>query len=57
MSTSSIVFQLIAFAQQYTFYSTTIILIIGCIGNILNIIVFLNLRIFRKNQCAFLFNY
>jgi hypothetical protein len=53
MSSSSIVFQLIAFTQQYTFYSTTIILIIGFIGNILNIIVFLNLKIFRKNQCAF----
>jgi hypothetical protein len=53
MSSPSIVFELVAFAQQYSFYTTTIILIIGLTGNILNIFVFLNLKIFQKNQCAF----
>jgi len=46
-------FSSIAFAEQYSFYTTLIILIFGFIGNILNIIVFLNLKIFQKNQCAF----
>lgn len=53
MSSSSIVFQILDITQEYSFYTATIILIIGFIGNILNIIVFLNLKIFRNNQCAF----
>ncbi len=53
MSSSSIAVDLLAFAYQYSFYTTLIILIIGLIGNILNIIVFLNLKIFVKNQSAF----
>jgi len=52
-SSSLIAVELLAFSQQYGFYTTSIILIIGFIGNILNVIVFLNLKIFRKNQCAF----
>lgn len=53
MSSSSMAVDLLAFAYQYSFYTTLIILIIGFIGNILNIIVFTNLKIFRKNQCTF----
>ena len=39
--------------QQLTIYAGTIILILGLIGGILNLIVFLSLKIFRENSCAF----
>jgi len=38
---------------NYVIYSNSFLLIIGLIGNILLISVFLILRIFRRNQCAF----
>jgi hypothetical protein len=53
MSSSSIASNLLNIAEQYSFYTTLIILILGFIGNIINIIVFINLKIFRKNQCSF----
>jgi hypothetical protein len=45
--------ELFSFVEQYAFYSSSIILIVGSIGNILNIIIFLNHKIFQKNQCVF----
>ncbi|CAF3596346.1 unnamed protein product [Adineta steineri] len=41
--------------QQYLFYSTTILLPLGCIGNLCEIFVFMTLRSFRGNQCTFIF--
>jgi hypothetical protein len=39
--------------QQITIYASIPIFIAGTIGGCLNIIVFLSLRIFRENSCAF----
>ncbi|CAF1173536.1 unnamed protein product [Rotaria sp. Silwood1] len=38
---------------KYNIYVSLLIAIIGLIGNSLNIIVFTNLKLFRKNQCIF----
>jgi hypothetical protein len=40
-------------ALQFSIYGGLIILIAGMIGNILNIFVFLSLKTFRENSCAF----
>ena len=40
-------------SQQITIYGGSIILVGGIVGNLLNVIVFLNLRTFRENSCAF----
>jgi hypothetical protein len=52
MSSSNGSFLLFA-AQQVTIYLATPIFIIGIVGNILNIIIFLSLNTFRENSCAF----
>jgi hypothetical protein len=52
MSTSSISTLAIA-SQQVTIYLGLTILIAGCVGGVLNIIVFLSLKTFRKSSCAF----
>ncbi|CAF1423290.1 unnamed protein product [Rotaria sordida] len=52
MSASNISSLTIA-SQQINIYVGTFILIIGMIGEILNIIVFLSLQTFRQNSCAF----
>ncbi|CAF1104004.1 unnamed protein product [Adineta steineri] len=40
-------------SQQITIYLGTFLIIIGVIGGILNIIIFLSLHTFRENSCAF----
>jgi len=40
-------------AKEVSFHFGLPVLIGGTIGNILNIIVFLSLRTFRQNSCAF----
>lgn len=39
--------------QQYITYVYIVILIIAIVGNSLNILVFTNLKLFHRNQCAF----
>ncbi|CAF1301850.1 unnamed protein product [Adineta steineri] len=53
MSTLSCVQIITIVSQQFIIYSSFIILILGLVGNILNIITFTSLRIFRNNQCIF----
>lgn len=53
MSSSSLVECIQNITTKYVFHSDLIILIIGMIGNILLILIFTTLRIFRGNQCAF----
>jgi hypothetical protein len=52
MSTSSIVSDIMAFTQQYSFYTCIVIFVLGIIGNTLNIFVFTRLKLFRHNRCA-----
>ncbi|CAF0835105.1 unnamed protein product [Adineta steineri] len=53
MSNSSYVSTLILNAQLFSSYSTYIEFAIGLIGNIFNILVFTNTKIFHQNRCAF----
>ncbi len=39
--------------QQVIIYSGISVLIVGLIGNCLNLIVFLSLKTFRQNSCVF----
>ncbi|CAF1171041.1 unnamed protein product [Adineta steineri] len=43
---------ILRFSQQYSLYSTSFLFTIGAIGNLLNILVFTTLKIFRNNQCV-----
>jgi hypothetical protein len=52
-SSPSIVSILTTASKQVTIYLGVPILIAGLIGNVCNIIVFLSLRTFRQNSCAF----
>ncbi|CAF2515073.1 unnamed protein product [Rotaria sp. Silwood2] len=53
MASSSTIQLLLTIAQQYTIYTSIIIFVIGLIGNLLNILTFTKLQIFRNNQCIF----
>lgn len=53
MSNETYVLNIIVASQIFSSYSTYINFIIGLIGNLLNILVFTNLKIFRFNRCAF----
>ena len=53
MSASPYVFNYMVAAQVFFTYTTYITFGLGLIGNLLNILVFTNLKIFRLNQCAF----
>ncbi len=53
MSSSSTIQQILAISQDYTISTNVIIVIIGFIGNLLNILVFTKLKLFRNNQCIF----
>ncbi len=53
MSKSSEVFNFIVASQVFSTYSTYFTFGLGFIGNLLNILVFTNLKIFRLNRCAF----
>lgn len=52
MSTSSMLFYL-NLSHQITTYLGSTVLVVGVFGGILNLIVFLSLRTFRENSCAF----
>ncbi|CAF0863018.1 unnamed protein product [Adineta steineri] len=43
--------------RLFTLYSTCFIVILGIIGNILNILVFNTLKLFRGNPCSFYFTF
>ncbi|CAF0986356.1 unnamed protein product [Adineta steineri] len=53
MSTSSVSDGILKFATQYSFYSGFILFSFGVIGNVLNLLVFIQLKLFRTNRCAF----
>ena len=50
---SSVIASLISAYQQVVLYSGIPILVLGLIGDTLNLIVFLSLKTFRENSCAF----
>jgi hypothetical protein len=53
MSNSSYLSNLIVASQVFSIYSTYFNFGFGFIGNLLNILIFSNLRTFRYNRCAF----
>ncbi|CAF1547168.1 unnamed protein product, partial [Adineta steineri] len=53
LSSSSVSDGILKFATQYSFYSNFIIFGFGVIGNALNLLVFIQLKLFRTNRCAF----
>lgn len=55
-STSLSDINILLIVTEYVKYAYIGLLIIGVIGNILNILIFTNLRIFRQHQCAFYLN-
>ena len=56
-SSTSTIPEIILFAtKEYTIYGYFTILLVGLIGNIANVIIFNNLKVFRKNQYAFYIN-
>jgi hypothetical protein len=53
MASTSNSIAILLIAQKLTSYSIILTFIIGIISNILNILVFTSLRLFRANQCVF----
>ncbi|CAF1413700.1 unnamed protein product [Adineta steineri] len=53
MSSSFVSDGILNFATQYSIYSGFIIFSFGVIGNVLNLLVFTQLKLFRTNRCAF----
>ncbi|CAF1263924.1 unnamed protein product [Adineta steineri] len=53
MSTSSVSDGILQFATQYSMYTGYITFSFGVIGNVLNLLVFTQLKQFRTNRCAF----
>ncbi|CAF1422068.1 unnamed protein product [Adineta steineri] len=53
MSSSSISDGILSFATQYSIYTGCITFSFGVIGNVLNLLVFTQLKLFRTNRCAF----
>jgi hypothetical protein len=53
MSSSTVAQTIIIASQKYTLSIYFLVLISGLVGNVCNIIVFNDLKIFRHNQCAF----
>ncbi|CAF3926165.1 unnamed protein product [Adineta steineri] len=49
---SSMAMDILRFTQQYSLYSSSFVFTIGTIGNLLNILVFTTLKLFRNNQCV-----
>ncbi|CAF1449980.1 unnamed protein product [Adineta steineri] len=45
--------QILDVASKYSLYSGTIICSLGIVGNVINILVFTQLKPFRNNRCAF----
>ncbi|CAF4159703.1 unnamed protein product, partial [Adineta steineri] len=53
MSSSSVSNGILKFATQYSLYTGYITFGFGVIGNVLNLLVFIQLKLFRTNRCAF----
>ena len=53
MSNASDIDELIAVSQVYSTYIAIIVFGLGLLGNLFNILVFTNLKIFHLNRCAF----
>ncbi|CAF1057772.1 unnamed protein product [Adineta steineri] len=53
MSSSSVSDGILNFATQYSLYTGCVIFSFGVIGNVLNLLVFTQLKQFRTNRCAF----
>ncbi|CAF0865166.1 unnamed protein product [Adineta steineri] len=53
MSSSSVSDEILKFATQYSLYTGYAMLSFGVIGNVLNLLVFTQLKQFRTNRCAF----
>ncbi|CAF0986263.1 unnamed protein product [Adineta steineri] len=53
MSSSSVSDEILSFATQYSLYTGCILISFGVIGNVLNLLVFTQLKLFRTNRCAF----
>jgi hypothetical protein len=56
MSSSSLIATLSFITQQINIFAGTLILVIGVIGNLLTMIVFLSLHTFRQSSCSFYLN-
>ncbi|CAF0908180.1 unnamed protein product [Adineta steineri] len=53
MSSSSVSDEILKFTAQYSLYTGSIMFSFGVIGNVLNVFVFTQLKLFRTNRCAF----
>ncbi|CAF1080573.1 unnamed protein product [Adineta steineri] len=53
MASSSVSDGIRKFATQYSIYTGCMIFSFGVIGNVLNLLVFTQLKLFRTNRCAF----
>ncbi|CAF0865399.1 unnamed protein product [Adineta steineri] len=53
MSSSSVSNGILKFATQYSFYTSCITFSFGVVGNVLILLVFTQLKLFRTNRCAF----
>ncbi|CAF1409153.1 unnamed protein product [Adineta steineri] len=53
LSSSSVSDRILKFTTQYSFYSNFIISGFGVISNALNLLVFIQLKLFRTNRCVF----
>jgi len=53
MENSSTIENLLTFSKYYTISTSCITFILGFIGNLLNILTFTKVKIFRNNQCIF----
>ncbi|CAF0934616.1 unnamed protein product [Adineta steineri] len=53
MSSSSVSDEVLKFTAQYSLYTGSIMFSFGVIGNVLNLLVFTQLKLFRTNRCAF----
>ncbi len=55
MSSISTALAIYNFTQSYVVYSTILLVIVGVLGNMLNLLVFSKVKVFRGNPCAFYF--
>ncbi|CAF1260427.1 unnamed protein product [Adineta ricciae] len=53
MSASSLVIKIQQFQRIFNLYASNTIFVLGIFGNIVNILVFTRLKLFRGNRCAF----
>ncbi|CAF3749538.1 unnamed protein product [Rotaria magnacalcarata] len=53
MSSMSVALRLMSVVLDYSLYTISILTVIGIIGNLINILVFMTLKLFRSSQSAF----